>query len=103
MNKYIFLYSGGPGMPKDPVEAKAGMDAWMAYYGKIQASLADGGAPLVPGGELLGGASASGVTGFTIVHAEDMAKALALTEGHPYLTRGGHIEVRECVDVSTMK
>jgi hypothetical protein len=102
MKKFIYIYSGGNGMPADEAVRRAYMLEWSDYFGKIGASLVDGGAPFVPGGKLLGGGSASGATGYTIIKSDSLEKAVALTQGHPLLARGGGIEVLECVDMSGM-
>jgi len=99
--KYLFFYSGG-NPPKSPAEGKALMDAWMAYYGKIGASIADGGAPFAPGSKTLGPARPNGGSGFTIVNAENFDAAMALTEGHPHIAHGGGIEVFEIAPIPGM-
>jgi hypothetical protein len=100
--KYLFLYSGGD-KPASEKEGKAVMAAWMAYFGKIGGSLVDGGAPFGPGHKSLGKKNKSGATGYTIVRADSMEKALALTDGHPHVAHGGGIEIFELVDMGEMK
>jgi hypothetical protein len=101
MNKYVFLYSGGS-QPASEAEGKAMMDAWMSYFGKIGSSIVDGGAPFSPGGKLLGKASPSKATGYSVVQAANLDAAIALTAGHPHLAYGGGIEVLETVKVPGM-
>ncbi len=100
-NKYVFLYTGGE-QPRSEAEGKAMMDDWMAWFGKVGPSVVDGGAPLAPGGKLLGEARASGASGYSIVNADSFDGAVKLTEGHPHLARGGGIEVMECVKIPGM-
>jgi hypothetical protein len=100
-NKYVFLYTGGTA-PRSEAEGKAMMDAWMAWFGKIGPSIVDGGAPLAPGGKLLGNAKASGASGYSIVSADSLDAAVKLTDNHPHLAQGGGIEVLESVKVPGM-
>ncbi|HYC25142.1 MAG TPA: hypothetical protein VEC58_03800 [Roseiarcus sp.] len=95
-NKYVYLYSGG-NPPKSEAEGKAMMKAWMDYFGKIGGALVDGGAPFARGeSKLFGKAQHSHATGYSIVQAENLKQAIALTDGHPHLAQGGGIEVFEC-------
>jgi hypothetical protein len=101
MNKYVFLYTGGS-MPASEAEGKAMTKAWMDYFGKIGPSIVDGGAPLSPTGKMLGKASASKATGYSIVQAASLDAAVALTKDHPHLKHGGGIEVLEVMKVPGM-
>ncbi len=99
--KYLFLYSGG-NSPKSPEEGKAMMAAWMGWFGKIGSAVVDGGAPFAPGAKALGDARPSHATGYTIVSAENMDAAVALTERHPHVAFGGGIEVFEIAPMPGM-
>ena len=100
-NGYLYLYSGGK-TPASEAEGKAMMDAWMAYFGKLGSAIVDGGAPFAPGAKLLGGASPSNAMGYSVIQADNLAQAVALTDGHPHLANGGGIEVFELVAVPGM-
>ncbi len=89
--RFLYLYHGGR-MPQDDAGVQKMMDAWNAYFGKISASLADGGAPLAER-VVLGGGEASSVTGYSIIEAEDMEAAKALCDSHPHLDYDGRIEI----------
>lgn len=65
-----------------------GMEPWNAWYKKCGKAIVDQGAPLGNGECLDKKGSAKGqtqVTGYTIVHANDMAAAKAMVTGHPHL------------------
>jgi hypothetical protein len=95
-SKYVYLYSGG-NPPKNEADGKAMMNAWMAYFGKLGKAVVDGGAPFARGeSKLFGAAKHSHATGYSIIQADNLKQALALTEGHPHLANGGGIEVFEC-------
>ncbi len=100
-NKYIYIYTGGR-EPQSEAEGKAMMGAWMAYFGKIGPSIVDGGAPFAPGSRMLGAGKASGVTGYSIVQADNLEAAVALTSGHPHIAHGGGVEVFELVKIPGM-
>ena len=100
-NKYLFLYSGG-NAPQSEAEGKAVIAAWMAYFGKIGPHIVDGGAPFASGSKLIGQAAHSHATGYTIVHADNLAAATALTDGHPHVAHGGGIDVFEIANMPGM-
>jgi hypothetical protein len=98
MANYLLVYYGGA-METDPKKAKATMDAWMKWFGSLGKSLVDGGAPTKPG-KLIGAdgvksVGATPVTGYTIVKADDLDKAVAIAKGSPQIAAGGQIGVYE--------
>ncbi len=97
MTKFALLYTGGD-YPEDPEEMQATMAEWESWLGSIGSSLVDGGTPL-GAKDFLGGASDSGVNGFSIVEAPDMAAAKALCNGHPHIKYGGGIELAEYIQM----
>jgi hypothetical protein len=104
MKKFLVLYlSSVPAseqMAKStPEQAKAGMEAWMAWGKKAAGAIVDFGAPL--GGPMKvtstsSAATDSKVTGFSILQAES-AKALGeVLTNHPHFKApGGSLEVFE--------
>ncbi|GAC1373035.1 MAG: hypothetical protein NVS3B3_07440 [Aquirhabdus sp.] len=100
MKKFVFLY-GGMDKPKEAPSPEH-MQAWTTYFGKLGSALVDGGAPFMLEDKLLGNASNAKVTGYSIIQAENLAQAVALTEGHPMLAYGGGIQVMECMDMSKL-
>ena len=100
-NKYLFLYSGG-NPPKSEAEGKAVMSAWMAWFGKVGPNVVDGGAPFAPGAKTVGGASPSHASGYSIIMADSLGDAVALTDGHPHIASGGGIEVFEIAPMPGM-
>ena len=72
-------------------ESAAVMAGWAAWMQRIGSALTDVGAPFGPGVSVVDdGSSAAPVamSGYSIVEAEDLAAAEALTAGHPYLSDG---------------
>ena len=95
---YLYLYSGGKA-PQNEADGKAMMEAWVAYFNKLGPAIVDGGAPFAPGSKLLGNAAASKAAGYSIIQADSLDAAVALTAGHPHLASGGGIEVFELADM----
>jgi len=93
MSKFIYLYRG-PATPMDqftPEESAEQMRAWGEWMGRVGAALVDGGAPFGVRAAVAddGTAPATGeLNGYTIVEAESLEAARALTERHPFLSEG---------------
>jgi hypothetical protein len=83
-------------MPETPEGFEKMMADWKSYFGNLEASghQPDIGAPLGERAVVCGGAP-TGVNGYSIVHAKDLAEAKALTSGHPHLGAEGAIEIAE--------
>ena len=102
MTNYMFLYSGGMG-PDDMSEEDRGkeMAAWMAWFGKLGEAVVDGGNPLAASkgidsdGTVSDSPALAGATGYTVVSADSLDAAVALTKDHPHLAAGGQISVYE--------
>ena len=101
-NKCLYLYLGGGAPPKSEAEGKAMMAAWMGYFGKLGKAVVEAGAPFAPNSKILGKGKASHATGYSIVAADSLDKAIAMTEGHPHLSHGGSVEVFELAKVPGM-
>jgi hypothetical protein len=102
MATYLITYHGGDGMPASP-EARqqmlAAFQAWAAGTGK---SMIDPGAPLGPSkvvtsGSVSDGAADGRMGGYTVLSADDLDSAVSLVQGHPFLARGGTLQVSEAI------
>ena len=92
MTKFVILYrssmpAGEQMAATTPEQAKAGMEAWMSWAGKVGAALVDLGSPLAPAGRV-GQVSAStdsqSIAGFSIIQAESVDAVEKLLDGHPH-------------------
>jgi hypothetical protein len=104
MPTYLVTYHGSGGVPPTPEaaeQAKAAFGAWVASVG---AAMVDPGAPLAASKAV----SSSGVTdgpatdplvGYTVLRADDLASAVNLVDNHPFMARGGTLQVSEAVDL----
>lgn len=107
MANYIMVYKGeatdmSEMTPEQGAEVMAKWGAWMQNVGS---ALVDIGSPFGPGQSVVDdgtkGAAAS-LTGYSIVAADSLDGAVALTAGHPYLSEGKgdySIEVFEMMPV----
>lgn len=99
MTKFVLAYTGGS-VPETKEEQDAVMSAWMGWFGQLGAAVVDGGAPFGPSATIAsgGGASdggASGLTGYSIIEAADLAAATEMGRGCPVIASGGSVEVYE--------
>jgi hypothetical protein len=108
MKKFVVLYLAAQSAQAQmaestPEAADEGMKAWMEWAGRAGDGIVDMGNPLGPGKEITAtGTSdtATGVAGYGILQAEDLAGAEALLEGHPHLMMpGASIQVYESLDL----
>jgi hypothetical protein len=97
--KYLVTYHGA-GMPPDPAAAEQARQAFMAWAASLGPALVDPGAPLArsrtvsPDGVTEGQAAAA-LGGYSIIEAADLDAAVQLVRGHPYVARGGSLQVSE--------
>ena len=100
MAKFLVTYHGA-GMPSDPAaaeQAKAAFGAWVAQAGS---AIVDPGAPLHPSAQVSNGAPAPGVEigGYSIIQATDAAAATEILKAHPFVGRGGTLQLHEVMGV----
>jgi hypothetical protein len=101
---YLVTYHGGSEMPNTP-EARQQMEAafgsWAAGVGP---AMIDPGAPLtaaktVSAGHVQDGQTVAVVSGYTLLRADNLDAAVKLVQSHPFLTRGGSLQVIEAADL----
>jgi len=111
MKKFLVLYrapitSFDKMMQATPEEAKAGMEAWMAWSNKAGDSIVDMGAPLgkamhvTPSGAT---PTRNDLGGFSVMQAESKDALAASLQGHPhFMTPDGFIEIVEMMPIAGM-
>ena len=104
MAKYLVTYHGGEGMPSEPAAVQQMMQAFMAWAQRVGAALVDPGAPLaaaktVSAGGVDDGQGEAAIGGYSILEADNVDGAVALVKDHPFLSRGGTLQVNEAVNV----
>ncbi|MEM9775442.1 MAG: hypothetical protein AAF902_12750 [Chloroflexota bacterium] len=100
MTNFVLIYSGGT-PPQTPAEQEAMMAAWGAWYGKMGEAVTDGGNPFSGAKQITGEGVAEGhgagerLTGYTIISAASLDKAVELVGDHPHTQSGGTVTVYE--------
>ncbi len=110
MKKFILLYNGPATPPEQmkPEETKAIMAKWGEWMEEVGNAMVDMGQPMANGEAVVDDGSAGTATqlsGYTIIQAEDMAGARKLVENHPFLsdkTGKFSVEVHELLSVPGM-
>ena len=98
MPKFLVTYVGG-GMPHDPeimAQARAAFGEWLSRAGS---AVTDPGAPVRTVARLAGGepAAEQEISGFSIIEVADAAAAQELLSTHPFIGRGGTLQVSEYI------
>jgi hypothetical protein len=96
MSKYLITYHNG-GMPSDPAameQVKAAFGKWLQEAGK---SVVDPGSPVRMVTQVAEGAPAASteIGGYTIIESASKGEAVKLLESHPFISRGGTLQVNE--------
>jgi hypothetical protein len=101
MANFVLLYTGG-GMAATEAEQAKAMEAWGAWFGRLGDKVVDAGNPFGPhaknvsnGGTVHEGAIGTPATGYSIVMADSLDKAVDLAKACPVLHSGGKITVYE--------
>jgi hypothetical protein len=103
MAKFVLAYTGG-GAPGSPEEQQAVMEAWMGWFGTLGDAVVDMGNPFgaacsITADGAVSDGGASGLTGYSIIEAADLADAAAKAKGCPVLSNGGGLQVYEAAPV----
>jgi hypothetical protein len=103
MGNYLFAYRGGA-MADTDEQRQAAMQAWGAWFGKLGPVIVDPGNPFAGSTSVGGNGAGSGpadsqLTGYTVVKADSLDAASALTSGCPVLDGGGSVDVYETIEV----
>ncbi|AMM34101.1 hypothetical protein SA2016_3441 [Sinomonas atrocyanea] len=100
MTRFLITYHGMPYPEREVIEPlRRALREWTEK--SLGSALVDFGTPLLLGGQLSDGQATDAVQidGYTIIEARDLADARALLADHPYLARGGTIQINECVEL----
>jgi hypothetical protein len=103
MAKYLLVYHGG-GMPETDEERGKVMAAWGQWFQKLAGAVADPGNPVsatktISNGSVSDGGGSNPASGYSILEADSLEKAVELAKGCPVLLGGATIEVAETFDV----
>jgi hypothetical protein len=108
LKRFLVLYNSSVSVREQmasatPEQAKAGMEAWMAWAQKAGEAVVDLGAPVQAGARITSngaGAGDSQANGYSILQGDSPDDINALLENHPHLLMSGaSIDVFEMLPV----
>jgi hypothetical protein len=104
MPTYLVTYHGGPGMPSDPQAVEQMLGAFRAWVAEVGPAMHDPGAPLAAARTVSADGEAEGqrdaaIGGYTVLEAGSLDEAVSLVRSHPFLARGGSLQVSEAAAV----
>lgn len=99
MAKFLVTYHGG-NMPHDPESMAKARDAFMQWAGKTGPALTEPGAPIGATRTVSSHGTHDGVAegeynGWSVIEASDLNEATKLLQGHPFIGRGGVLQINE--------
>jgi hypothetical protein len=100
MSRFLVTYHGS-GMPDDPAlveQAKAAFGSWVAGAGD---AIVDPGAPVHMVTQVANQRATAAVEigGYSIIQADSVEDATAVLSSHPYVARGGTLQVNQILEV----
>jgi hypothetical protein len=98
LTRFLVTYRGS-GIPSDPAQiaqAQAAFGEWLARAGE---AVVDPGAPLRPGTQVSNGAATPQVMigGYSVIEAANLEEAADVLKSHPFVARGGTLQVDEAM------
>jgi hypothetical protein len=99
MARFLVTYYPG-GMPQDPDSIAQARRAFAEWAVRTGAALAEAGAPIrstttLSGDGIHNGAPAAQFMGWSVIEAEDGRTTVRLLRDHPFLSRGGIVQLSE--------
>jgi hypothetical protein len=100
VSRFLVTYHGS-GMPEDPAlldQAKAAFGSWLAEAGD---AIVDPGAPVHMVTQVSSGSTTepAEIGGYSIIQADSPDAAAAVLQSHPFVLRGGTLQVNQVLDV----
>ena len=103
MADYLLAYTGGAGMASTEAEREAAMARWGQWFQGLGSAVVNPGNPFGAstsvGGSGANGAAKSGLSGFSIVAAENLDAASKLARDCPVIESGGSVDVYEAIPI----
>ena len=99
MARFLVTYYAGD-MPQDPESIAQARHAFSQWAAKTGPALADLGAPIrsattISNDGIHNGTPAGPLMGWSVIEAEDGNAAVRLMEDHPFISRGGMLQLSE--------
>lgn len=101
MPKFLVTYHGGD-MPASDEGRQQAMAAFAAWVGATGEALVDPGAPLgaartVTADSVADGPASGPATGYSVLDTADLDSAVDLVRNHPFVGRGGSLQVSQAI------
>jgi hypothetical protein len=102
MPTYLLTYYGGSGPPPSAEAREQMMAAFQAWAASVGDNMIDPGAPLGPSkvvtsDGITDGAATGKLGGYTLITAGSLDDAVKAVQDHPFVGRGGALQVSEAV------
>ena len=102
MPTYLISYHGAGGPPSSPEDRDQMMAAFQAWVASVGDHMIDPGAPLGPSKTVSPegvseAAPGSHIGGYSLIKADDLDTAVGLVKNHPFVGRGGSLQVSEAI------
>jgi len=100
VSRYLVTYHGS-GMPTDPAQMEQARAAFGQWLAKAGSAVIDPGAPLRPGTQVSNGDATAQVAigGYSLIEATNLEGAAEILKSHPFVARGGTLQVDEVIAV----
>lgn len=102
MTKYFLMYYGGK-RPSSPVEFASIMETWRNWTAEMGSAVIDSGNPFSQAAEVTSDGrtdtTAEVPSGYSIIQAEDMQRAIEIAQTTPVVEQGGRAVVYESFKV----
>jgi hypothetical protein len=98
MPKYLLAYTGGA-QPESEEDVAKVMGAWQSWMEGLGEALVDGGNPFGPSKSTTDSTAGSGLTGYSMLTADDLDAATAAAKDCPIHASGGSVMVYEAVEM----
>ena len=104
MPTYLVTYHGNGAPPATPEAQQQAMEAFGAWVASVGDAMVDPGAPLAASKSVSSSGSSDGPTsgriaGYTLLRAADLEAAVQLVNNHPFISRGGTLQVSEAISI----
>jgi hypothetical protein len=101
---YIIAYLGEAKKPDSPEEGKAQMEKWKAWVSGLGDAVVNPGSPMgkskiVSAEGVSSDDRSNGMTGFSVVKADNLDVALEMAQACPYIEAGGTLQVAELIEM----
>ena len=101
MPTYLITYHGGGGPPASAEAREQMMAAFGAWVASVGEQMIDPGTPLgaskTVSSDGVSDRPAASIGGYSLIKADDLDAAVGLVKNHPFVSRGGSLQVSETV------